>query len=195
MIREYRTIEEVAGPLMLVKQVEGVKYDELGEIELPNGAPSFREYIRHVGAVCVIPITAQGEVICVKQYRYAVEDVLLEIPAGKLDSKDEDPESAVRRELREETGAVCGKLTYLGKYLGSPALLNECIHMYLAEDLTFGDTDFDDDEFLEIVRIPLSDLVEDVMAGKIPDGKTQIAVLRAARMLERTQEASICLQD
>ena len=161
------------------------------EIELPNGAPSFREYIRHVGAVCVIPITAEREVVCVKQYRYAVGEVLLEIPAGKLDSKDEDPEAAVRRELREETGAVCGKLTYLGKYLGSPALLNECIYMYLAEDLTFGETDFDDDEFLEIVRIPLSELVEDVMDGKIADGKTQIAVLRAAKMLERTQEETV----
>jgi ADP-ribose pyrophosphatase len=120
-----------------------------------------------------------------------VGEVLLEIPAGKLDSKEEDPESAVRRELREETGAVCGKLTYLGKYLGSPALLNECIHMYMAEELTFGETDFDDDEFLEIVRIPLSDLVEDVMAGKIADGKTQIAVLRAARMLEQESEESV----
>ena len=161
------------------------------EIDLPNGRRSIREYIRHVGAVCVIPITAEREVVCVKQYRYAVEDVLLEIPAGKLDSKDEDPEAAALRELREETGALCGKLTYLGKYLGSPALLNECIHMYLAEDLTFGDTDFDEDEFLEIVRIPLSDLVEDVMAGKIPDGKTQIAVLRAARMLECKREESV----
>lgn len=161
------------------------------EIELPNGRSSFREYIRHMGAVCVIPITAEREVVCVKQYRYAVEDVLLEIPAGKLDSKEEDPEAAARRELREETGAVCEKLTYLGRYLGSPALLNECIHMYLAEDLTFGDTDFDEDEFLEIVRIPLSDLVEDVMAGKIADGKTQVAVLRAARMLERKQEESV----
>ena len=161
------------------------------EIELPNGALSTREYIRHVGAVCVIPITAEREVVCVRQYRYAVGQMLLEIPAGKLDSKDEDPESAARRELREETGAVCGKLTYLGQYLGSPALLEECIHMYLAEDLTFGDTDFDDDEFLEIVRIPLSDLLEDVMAGKIPDGKTQIAVLRAARMLDLSQEGSV----
>lgn len=161
------------------------------DIELPNGVSSMREYIRHVGAVCVIPITAEREVVCVRQYRYAVGEVLLEIPAGKLDSKEEDPESAVRRELREETGAVCGKLTYLGKYLGSPALLNECIHMYMAEELTFGETDFDDDEFLEIVRIPLSDLVEDVMAGKIADGKTQIAVLRAARMLEQESEESV----
>lgn len=161
------------------------------DIALPDGKPAFREYIRHVGAVCVIPITDAKEVVCVKQYRYAVGEVLLEIPAGKLDSKEEDPEAAARRELREETGAVCGKLTYLGKYLGSPAILDECIHMYLAEELTFGDTDFDEDEFLQIVRIPLVDLVEDVMAGKISDGKTQIAVLRAAKMLERRQEETV----
>lgn len=152
------------------------------DIALPNGNPAFREYIRHMGAVCVIPVTSENEVICVRQYRYAVNEVLLEIPAGKLDYKGENPESAARRELREETGAICGKLTYLGKYLGSPAILDECIHMYLAEDLTFGDTDFDEDEFLEITRIPLPELVEAVLAGKVPDGKTQAAVLRAALM-------------
>lgn len=152
------------------------------EIKLPNGAPSIREYIKHVGAVCVIPITENGEVICVKQYRYAVGQVLLEIPAGKLDSPDEDPREAVLRELREETGAICEKLTPLGLYLGSPALIGEHIHMYLAEELTFGETDPDDDEFLEICRIPLSEMVEMVLRGEIPDGKTQAAILRAAAM-------------
>lgn len=149
------------------------------DITLPDGKLAFREYNRHIGAVCVIPVTEDGNVICVRQYRYAVGDVLLEIPAGKLDSKSEDPEAAVRRELREETGAVAGKLTYLGKYLGSPAILDEAIHMYLAEDLSFGDTEFDDDEFIEIVRIPLSELVGMVMKGEIPDGKTQVAAMRA----------------
>ena len=152
------------------------------EISLPNGQPSMRELIRHNGAVCVIPLTAENEVICVRQYRYAVGQVLLEIPAGKLDTREEDPTSAALRELREETGAHCGKLTYLGKYLGSPALLDECIYMYMAEDLSFGETDFDEDEFLDIVRIPLSELVEAVLVGEIPDGKTQAAVMRAAWM-------------
>lgn len=152
------------------------------EIKLPNGKPSMREYIKHVGAVCVIPITEEGEVVCVRQYRYAVGRVLLEIPAGKLDSSDEDPKEAVLRELREETGARCGKLTSLGLYLGSPALIGEHIEMYLAEDLTFGETDPDDDEFLEICKIPLSEMVQMVLRGEIPDGKTQVAVLRAAAM-------------
>lgn len=161
------------------------------DIALPDGKPAFREYIRHIGAVCVIPLTAENEVICVRQYRYAVGEVLLEIPAGKLDFKGEEPAEAARRELREETGAVCGKLTYLGKYLGSPAILDECIHMYLAEELTFGETDFDEDEFLDIVRIPLSELTEAALAGKIPDGKTQAAVLRAAWMRSKPEGASV----
>ncbi len=177
---------QVASELIFDGKVLHVYRDD---IALPDGNPAFREYIRHVGAVCVIPVTAQREIVCVRQYRYAVEEILLEIPAGKLDSKDEDPREAALRELREETGAICGKLTYLGKYYGSPAILSECIHMYLAEDLTFGETDFDEDEFLEIVRIPLDDLVDAVMAGKIPDGKTQVAVLRAARMLETSRGA------
>lgn len=155
------------------------------EIRLPNGKSSYREFNRHNGAVCIIPITDEGEVICVRQYRYAVSEVMLEIPAGKLDSPSEDPTSAALRELREETGAVCGKLTYLGKYLGSPAILDETIHMYLAEDLTFGETEFDDDEFLEIVRIPLDELVDMVMSGEVPDGKTQAAALRAQKIIEK----------
>ena len=155
----------------------------LDDILLPDGKMGFREYCTHNGAVCVIPITKDGDVICVRQYRYAIRKPLLEIPAGKLDSIDENPDDAVRRELREETGAISGKITYLGLYYGSPALLNEKIYMYLAEDLSFGDCDPDDDEFLEIVKIPLPELVKMVLSGEIEDGKTQSAVLRAHAIL------------
>ena len=111
-----------------------------------------------------------------------MREPLIEIPAGKLDTPDEDHTEAALRELREETGARCQKLTYLGEYYGSPAILDEKIYMYMAEGLDFGETDLDEDEFLEVVKIPLADMVEMTLQGKIKDGKTQIAVLRAAMM-------------
>ena len=89
-----------------------------------------------------------------------------------------------RRELREETGAICKKLTYMGKFFSSPAILDECIHMYLAEELEFGETDPDDDEFLEIVKMPLTELVTMIEKGEVIDGKTQAAVMKAIYMLE-----------
>ena len=164
----------------------------LDEVELPNGVIATREYARHIGAVCVLPLFADGTVACVRQYRYPHGEILTEIPAGKLDSREEDHAEAALRELREETGCRCGKLTHLGAIYTSPAILDEKIDMYLAEDLTEGETDFDEDEFLSTVRIPLADLVEDVMAGKIPDVKTQAAALRVWELLRRRAEEEVC---
>lgn len=155
------------------------------DINLPNGERGFREYIKHIGAVAVLPLTDEGNVICVRQYRYAVGQVTTEIPAGKLDSPDEDPHEATLRELREETGARCKSLTYLGTYLASPAILDEKINLYLARGLDFGETDPDDDEFIDVVQIPLDEMVERVMAGEILDGKTQLAVLKVNELLHR----------
>ncbi|MBQ9785318.1 MAG: NUDIX hydrolase [Clostridia bacterium] len=158
------------------------------EINLPNGARGVREYIKHLGAVAVLPLTDAGEVVCVRQYRYAVGEVLLEIPAGKLDYAGEDRREAALRELREETGARCETLTHLGMYLGSPALIDEKIDLYLAEGLTFGECDLDDDEFLDVVKIPLADLVDMAIRGEIPDGKTQLAVLKVWELLRRREQ-------
>lgn len=155
----------------------------LDDIRLPDGNVGFREYCTHNGAVCVIPITDDNEVICVRQYRYAIQQPLLEIPAGKLDSPDEEPFSAVCRELREETGATSNKITPLGIYYGSPAILSEKIYMYMAQNLSFGESDLDDDEFLDVIKIPLSDMVDMVLSGEIKDGKTQSAVLKAYMLL------------
>lgn len=155
------------------------------QVRLPDGNPALREYVHHVGAVCVIPIDEEQNVLCVRQYRYPFAKELIEIPAGKLDSPEEDHREAALRELSEETGATCGRLTYLGAYYGSPAILDECIDMYLAEDLTVGECKLDDDEFLDLVKIPLSELVDMVLAGEVPDGKTQVAVMRVSEMLRR----------
>ena len=157
-------------------------------VKLPNGMEATREYARHIGAVCVLPLFADGTVACVRQFRYPHGEILTEIPAGKLDSKQEDHAEAALRELREETGAVCEKLHFLGTYIGSPAILDERIDLYFAEGLTFGDTDPDEDEFIELERIPLSTLVEEALNGRLPDGKTQLAVLKVHEILRRRGE-------
>lgn len=150
------------------------------DIALPNGAPAEREVIRHVGAVCVIPITDDGCAVMERQYRYPVDEVILEIPAGKLDSKAEDHEAAARRELEEETGYQARELIPLGKFYPACAYSDETIWMYLAKGLTKGDRHPDSDEFLDVELIPLRELVQQVLTGQIPDAKTQIAVLKAA---------------
>ena len=149
------------------------------DIELPNGKPGFREVIRHVGGACIIPITDEGEVICVRQYRYPYARMLIEIPAGKLDSKTEDHRTAALRELREETGCSCERLTYMGQMYGSPAILDEVIYMYMAEGLEAGELDLDEDEFVEVIKIPLDEMYQMVLDNKILDAKTQIAVMKA----------------
>ena len=132
-------------------------------------------------------MTDEGEVICVRQYRYAHGCIMTEIPAGKLDSREEDHIEAALRELREETGARCERLTYLGLFRSTPAILDEKIDLYLAEGLTFGETDPDEDEFLELERVPLCELVDRVMSGEITDGKTQVAILKANEILRRRE--------
>lgn len=154
-------------------------------VSLPNGGQSVREIIKHVGAVCVVPITDEGEVLLERQYRYAVDEILTEIPAGKLDSADEDHAEAALRELREETGAIPKNLIDMGIFYGSPAIMGEKIHMYMATGLTFGERNLDDDEFLDVFRMPLDEAVNEIMAGRMPDGKSQAAILRAAALLKK----------
>ena len=154
-------------------------------VQLPDGSSGIREFVKHIGAVCVVPITDEGEVLLERQYRYAVGEILVEIPAGKLDFPGENWEDAARRELREETGAEARELIDLGDYYGSPAIMGERIRMFLARGLTFTDQHLDEDEFLEVFRLPLDEAVRQIMNGEIPDGKTQTAILRAAMMLKK----------
>ena len=152
-------------------------------VSLPDGRTATREYCRHIGAVCVVPLTDDNEIIFVRQYRYAQGRVMLEIPAGKLDSANEDHEEATRRELKEETGAECKELIYLGKMFPSPALLGEVIHMFFARGLILGESNPDEDEFIECERIPLKKLVDMACNNELFDAKTQIAALRVWKML------------
>ncbi len=152
-------------------------------VRLPNGNEAVREVIRHIGAVCVIPVLENGDVIMERQYRYPVDRVILEIPAGKLDTAEEDRLSAIQRELREETGYTAEEWTVLGDFHPAPAYSDEFITMYMARKLRKGDQHLDADEFLDVCTIPLKDLVEDVMAGRISDAKTQVCILKAARLL------------
>lgn len=151
-------------------------------VELPDGSEAIREIVRHPGAVCVIPVTKDMDVVTVKQYRYAFEQIMLEIPAGKLEP-NENPLEAVKRELEEESGVVAGKIEYLGEIFTTVAIFDEKIHLYLATELEFKDAHPDDDEFLEVENIPLEKLYEMVMNGEIKDAKTQIAILKAYNIL------------
>lgn len=154
------------------------------DVELPDGKRAIREIVRHPGAVCVIPIDNDENVIMIKQFRYPFSEVLLEVPAGKLEP-NENPLEAVVRELEEESGVVADNVEYMGTIYTTVAILDEKIHMYLATGLTYKDAHPDDGEFLEVEKIPLKSLVNMVMEGKIPDSKTQIAILKAEKLLEQ----------
>lgn len=146
---------------------------------LPDGREAVREVIRHPGAVCVLPVDSDGNVYFVKQFRYAFDRVTTEAPAGKLE-KDEDIKSAALRELKEETGLSAKKITYLGEMYTTPALIDEIIHLYIAEDLSSGEQSLDEDEFINVEKMSLEAAVKKVLSGEITDSKTQTIVLRAA---------------
>ena len=152
------------------------------EVELPNGNKSVREVVRHPGAVCVVPVTDEGEVIMVRQFRYAFGQTLLEVPAGKLEV-GENPLDAAIRELEEETGTVAENIQHIGELYTTVAILDEKIQMYLATGLSYKNAHPDADEFLEVEKIPLNTLVDMVMKGEIKDSKTQIALLKAQKIL------------
>lgn len=153
-------------------------------VELPNGHFSTRETIRHVGAVAIVPLTEDGKVIVERQFRYPLDQVITEIPAGKLDSKSEDRLEAAKRELKEETGLTADRWTELGEYVPAAAYCDEVIMMYLAQDLHMGERNLDEDEFLNVMTVSLDSLIEEIMQGKITDGKTQVALLKVDRLFK-----------
>lgn len=158
-------------------------------VSLPGGGESFREYVKHRGAVAVVALDGNGNVYLVRQYRYAIGRLTVEIPAGKLEPGEADPCAAAMRELKEEIGATAGKVTPLGVYLSSPAILTERIYCYLAEELTFGETHFDEDENLATVCLPLTDAIDRVLSGEIEDGKTLFALQKVYLMKQKEAQA------
>lgn len=152
-------------------------------VQLPNGHTSTREVVEHKGGVCVAALTDERELLFVRQYRHPYGAVLLELPAGKLDKKNEDRLDAAIRELQEETGATAEKIQFLGELYPSPGYCDEILTLYLATGLSFGNADPDEDEFLQVERIPLDKAVDMVLGGEIPDAKTQILVLKVAALV------------
>lgn len=144
-------------------------------VELPDGRVGHRDIVRHPGAVAIVAIKDNGMILIVEQFRKPVEKVLLEIPAGKLDA-GENPMEAAKRELEEETGYSCSHIQYLGKIATAPGFCDEYIGIYKAIGLTKGETDFDDDEFINLKEFSLEELKDMVRQGKIEDGKTIAAL-------------------
>lgn len=154
-------------------------------VRLPNGNEAAREYTVHHGAVCIFPLLENGDVLLERQFRYPMGKVITEIPAGKLDYIGEDPLEAAKRELREETGAVAEEMLPLGEFYPACAYSTEVIHMFLARKLTFGERELDEDEFLNVFRMPLEELVRKALAGEIPDAKTQACAMRVWAMQQK----------
>lgn len=147
------------------------------EIELPNGKKGLREVVDHPGGVMVAPLDEAGNLIFVSQFRYPFGEVLLELPAGKLE-KGESPKEAGLRELSEEAGCTAETVVSLGEIYPTVAYCSEIIYLFAATGLSYGETHLDEDEFVETSRIPLETAVEMVMDNRIRDAKTVAGILK-----------------
>ena len=154
----------------------------LDSVRLSNGSTAKREIVEHPGGVTVIPVDEDGNVYCVRQYRYAMGEELLETPAGKLEH-GEDPLDCAKRELSEETGITAKNYTYLGKMYPSPGFCRETLYAYLATGLEQGESHPDTDELLNVEKIHIDKLYRMVMDGELADAKTIIAVMKAKVVL------------
>ena len=163
-------------------------YVHKDKVSLPDGSSSIREIVVHSGGVAILPLDDDGNVWCVRQYRYAVGDHLLELPAGKLND-GEDPLDCAVRELSEETGFTAEKFTFLGELLPSPGYCKETLYLYLATGLKPGKAHLDPGEFLDVERLSLKELTDMVLRNELTDAKTAMAVLKAHCLLEERTEA------
>ena len=146
------------------------------QVELPDGRRALRDVVRHPGAVAIVALTEEGRICLVRQYRTALGRVTVEIPAGKL-SAGEDPLECANRELLEETGMVAEKMAFLTTIASSDGFCDELIHIYMATGLTFAKSSPDDDEFINVDLVEVSELVDAVLDGRIEDAKTVVGTL------------------
>ena len=144
---------------------------------MPDGSTVEWDLIDHVGAAAVVAVREDGKLLMVKQYRNPLERQTIEIPAGKLDSRDEDPKVAAERELAEETGYVCDNIEYLTTIYTTVAFCNEKIDIYVARNLTKTHQHLDDDEFIDVEIHTIDELADMVISGKIVDAKTIAAIM------------------
>ena len=155
-------------------------------VMLPNGKESKREIVEHGGAVAILPIDSEGNVILVRQFRLPTEGVLLEAPAGGMEP-GEDPKETAARELAEEIGFVPKDLTHLCSVYLAPGYSTEKIHCYLAEDLAPKNAHTDIDEFIEVVKMTLKEAFDAIANGEIEDAKTVVCLTLAERLLRMRQ--------
>lgn len=157
---------------------------KLDKIELPNGSRANREYVCHNGGAGVLPVSKDGKIALVKQFRYPYKEVIYEIPAGKIDL-GETAIDAVQRELFEEVGGKSDNIISLGIVYPSPGYTNEKIHIYLAVNTIFGTQQLDDGEFLEVEFFDFDEVLDMIAKNIIKDSKTIIAVLKADIILNK----------
>lgn len=163
---------------------------DIDRVRFPDGSTGELEIVRHRGAAAVLPLAGSldepdPEIVLLEQYRYAAQGDLYEIPAGGRDEADESWEACARRELEEETGLRAGRLIPLTHVYTTPGFSDEVIHLFLATQLSEGVASLGEDEFVELIRISLSEALDWVRTGKIIDGKTITTLLFAERFILR----------
>lgn len=178
-------------PLSSEQLVEGVLLEAFrDEVRLPDGSTSVREWIDHPGASAIVPVFEDGRTLLVRQFRYPPRRTFLEVPAGKLDEPDEDPEEVAARELEEETGWRAGQFEHLGAAYPCIGYSNEIIHVYAAYSLERGTQDLAEGEFVEVVEMPLEEAIARVQKGELKDMKTITALMYAAAHVNEISPSS-----